>query len=333
MKPRISVILPVYNGERFLAEAIESCLNQNYQNFELIIVNDCSIDNSLKIAIDYAQKDNRIKIISNNTNRNLPTSLNIGHNYASGEFLTWTSDDNILKENMLESLMDHIIQTDSDLVFSNYDVIEADGTYRRTHNFGPVSSLPFGSCIGASFLYKRNVFTELGGYDERLHTVEDYDFWLRAALKYRLNHLKKSLYKYRIHNANLTSVLGNNSVLKDSFKKKHRIVYEKLSTKLDWSESAIEFLLMIRGFETWNWEFFRKNFKLIIKDLKKFQNFINTNDKRNVLQMMDLNLRYKIFNEPGNKLIYRWLLLKRPRIFIDPYYSKKTSLRIVKKLI
>ena len=65
IKPLISIILPVYNGEPFLAEAIESCLNQSYHNFELIIVNDCSTDESLNISKRYAAKDSRIIIIGN----------------------------------------------------------------------------------------------------------------------------------------------------------------------------------------------------------------------------------------------------------------------------
>lgn len=333
MKFLVSIILPVYNGERFLAEAIESCLNQTYQNFELIIVNDCSTDNSLQIAKQYCAKDSRIKIISNDINKNLPASLNIGHNHASGDFLTWTSDDNILKENMLELLMDYIIQTDCDLVFSNYDVIEEDGKYRRTHSFGPVCSLPFGSCIGASFLYKKELFVNLDGYDERLHTLEDYDFWLRAAMRYRFQHLEKSLYKYRVHPNNLTSNIYNDSGLNKLFKEKHMMVYEKLSIKLNWSDSTTKFISMVRGFEKWDWEFYKKDFNQIVADLKKFQKLINANDKRNILQMMDSMLRHKILKEPANKSLYIKLFFKRPGIFFDPYYSKRTSLKILKKLI
>ena len=331
MNELISIILPVYNGEQFLAEAIESCLNQSYQNIELIIVNDCSTDKSLEIANHYSNKDHRIKIITNNTNKNLPVSLNIGHSMASGEFLTWTSDDNIMKYNMLEVLISQIKTTNADLVFSNYDVIEADGSFRRLHNFGPVNSLIFGSCIGASFLYKRKVFLDLGGYDEKLHTIEDYDFWLRAAIKYKFYHLNKSLYQYRVHPNNLTADLQASPELKELFEKKHKLVYEKLSASLAWSDSTKEFLLMLRGFDIWDWEFFRDNYMLIVTDLKKFQSLIQANDKRNVLKAMDWNLRHKVLNTATKKSIYRWLCLKRPGVFFDPYYSKKTSLKMVKK--
>lgn len=329
----ISIILPIYNGEKYLAEAIESCLKQTYQNFELIIVNDCSIDSSLRIAKYYENIDKRIKIISNDLNRNLPASLNIGHRAANGLFLTWSSDDNILKKEMLETLFNLINGTESDLVFSNYDVIEGNGDYRRTHKFGPVCSLPFGSCIGASFLYKRKVFEELKGYDEDLHTVEDYDFWIRAATNYRFYHTNKSLYEYRVHGGNLTSEIKKKLAFKKSFQIKHMQVYEKLSNSLGWSKCTKHFLAMVRGFELWNWNFFECNYQVIITDLKTFQASINANDKRSVLQMMDLMLRHKILNTNPSKHHIKWLFLKRPTIFFDFYYSKKTSFMIIKKLV
>lgn len=329
----VSIILPVYNGEKFLEKAVESCLNQTYKNFEIIIVNDCSTDNSLKIAKEYTSTDQRISLISNKTNKGLPYSLNLGHNKAKGRFLTWTSDDNVLKTNMLGSLLKTIIETESDLVFANYDVIEANGKFRRTHNFGPVSSLPFGSCIGASFLYKREVYIDLGGYDEILHTLEDYDFWLRAAIKYRFYHLEKSLYSYRIHKDNLTSQIYSNNNLSRLFKEKHKIVYKKLGNNLIWSDCTINFLLMIRGFNEWNWVFFKNNYEIILRDLEKFQTHIDSNDKRNIIQMMELMLRNIILNNFSSRSDLLWILIKRPRVFIDPYYSKRTSLKILKKLI
>ena len=328
----ISIVLPVYNGEKYLSEAIESCLIQTYKNLELIIVNDCSTDASLNIAEKYASEDQRISVISNTVNKKLPASLNLGHQKAEGELITWTSDDNILKENMLSTLLETIEATDSDLVFADYDVIESHGKYRRTHSFGPVSSLPYGSCIGACFLYRKRLYHKLEGYDEELHTLEDYDFWIRAAVNFKLYHLEESLYKYRVHKDNLTSQIRYSNDLKNLFKKKHEIVYGKLYSYLNWAPCTPEFLLMVRGFRMWDWEFFQSNFEEIINDLKKFQDSINTNDKRDILQMMDLKLRDKILNNYSDRKYLQWLFFKRPTVFIDLFYSKKTSFKIIKKL-
>ena len=96
----------MYNGEQYLTQAIGSCLQQTYKNIELIIVNDCSTDATLSIAKSFADNDSRVKVITNEINKRLPASLNIGHNIAKGEFLTWTSDDNLylkLKKKMFQT--------------------------------------------------------------------------------------------------------------------------------------------------------------------------------------------------------------------------------------
>ena len=122
--PMISIVLPVYNGERNLADSIVSCLEQTYRNFEIIIVNDCSTDRTLQIATEFALKDDRIKIVSNSTNRKLPASLNVGFKHSKGDFLTWTSDDNRYKPNALAEMLNQIMQNIADLVYADYDVVD-----------------------------------------------------------------------------------------------------------------------------------------------------------------------------------------------------------------
>ena len=332
MNSLVSIIIPVFNGEAFLEDALKSCINQSYENIEIIIVNDCSSDKSLSIAEKFRQNDKRIKIISNKVNLKLPISLNVGHIASKGKYLTWTSDDNILNFNMIESLVEALETTKSDLVFSNYDVIESNGEYRRTHNFGPVASLPFGSCIGASFLYKKNVFEELGGYDENLFLLEDYDFWLRASLKFKFFHLRTSLYKYRVHNANLTSQISYDKNMNLSFKLKHIVVYQKLVESLQGSEKLNTFLLMVRGYEAWDWSFLKINFKLVKSDLELYQKKILSNDDLNSLEFLDRILRNRILTLDCDKKILWWLLISRPGILFSKQLSKKNSLKIIYKL-
>ena len=92
----ISIILPTYNGEKYLSQAIESILSQTEQDWELILVNDCSTDRTGDICQAYTLKDPRIRVIHNEGNRKLPGSLNRGFREAHGDYLTWTSDDNLL---------------------------------------------------------------------------------------------------------------------------------------------------------------------------------------------------------------------------------------------
>lgn len=200
----ISIVLPVYNGERFLSQSIDSILRQTYRNWELIIVNDCSADNTLKICQEYASKDTRIKIVNNIINQKLPKSLNIGFQNAKGSYLTWTSDDNCYEDNALERFVDFLHQnTEYGMVYSDMLLIDENGIDigRRTSKENQLYSF---NCIGASFLYTRECYEKTGEYDVNRFLVEDYEYWLRIAKSFKIGHLSEFLYKYRFHNNSLT---------------------------------------------------------------------------------------------------------------------------------
>ena len=86
--PKISIVLPTFNGERYLKSSIHSILSQTFPDWELIIVDDCSTDGTADIIKRYAQSDSRIRVIRNEKNQKLPGSLNIGFSVAKGEYLT-----------------------------------------------------------------------------------------------------------------------------------------------------------------------------------------------------------------------------------------------------
>lgn len=98
----------MHNGAEYLRESIESCLAQTFRNWELIVVNDCSTDESGAIAEEYAAMDERIRVIHNETNLKLPASLNVGFRQAKGEYLTWTSDDNLYLPHALQRMIDFL---------------------------------------------------------------------------------------------------------------------------------------------------------------------------------------------------------------------------------
>lgn len=204
--PLISIVLPVYNGERNLADSIVSCLEQTYRNFEIIIVNDCSTDRTLQIAAEFALKDDRIKIVSNSTNRKLPASLNVGFEQSRGNFLTWTSDDNRYKSNALAEMLNQIMQNNADLVYADYDVVNVSGAVVERKKLKEPEHLFSYNHVGACFLYKRSVFERLGGYRTDLFCAEDYEYWLRiwtAGMK--MHHIPQSLYFYADNPCSLTA--------------------------------------------------------------------------------------------------------------------------------
>lgn len=127
-KKKVTIVLPVYNGEQVLPDAIESVLAQTYQNFELLIVNDCSTDQTEKIIDRYVQRGTRIRKINNVRNLKLPASLNVGFQNATGEYWTWTSDDNKYKPEAIECMVNYLEDNLSCcMVYSDYTAIDAEG--------------------------------------------------------------------------------------------------------------------------------------------------------------------------------------------------------------
>lgn len=225
-EPLISIVLPVYNGSRYLKQAIESCINQTYKNIELLIIDDGSTDDSLLIASQFLASDNRIKIIENGKNLALPASLNVGHREAQGEYITWTSDDNKYQEDAIRKLYDTLIEERVDIVYCDYLIIDDEDKLVAQSRLKEIEYLLFDGVIGACFLYKKEVYSRNNGYDENLFLVEDYDFWLRA-LKHSCYFKIENpgYYFYRYHANSLTVRMQNDSVLKERFMNNLHILY------------------------------------------------------------------------------------------------------------
>jgi glycosyltransferase involved in cell wall biosynthesis len=204
--PVISLVLPVYNGQRFLRESLDSIFAQNFTDFELICVDDCSTDDTPKILAEYAAREPRMRVLTNAVNSKLPASLNNGFRVARGQWYSWTSDDNIMRPNMLGRLLDvALANPDCKVIHSDFSLIDEDGTLGELVPVDPANELIFGNAIGCCFLYAREVDERIKGYDENLFGVEDYDFWLRAARHFKFYSLHEDLYLYRRHPGSLTS--------------------------------------------------------------------------------------------------------------------------------
>ena len=104
--PKVSIVLPTYNGEEYIRQSIDSIRNQTFEDWELIIVNDYSTDGTSLIIREYEKKDSRIIVIENSENKKLPASLNIGFRSATGKYFTWTSDDNRYLPNALQCMVE-----------------------------------------------------------------------------------------------------------------------------------------------------------------------------------------------------------------------------------
>ena len=204
--PRVSIVLPTYNGSRYLAGAVAAIRAQTFTDWELVIIDDCSKDPTPGLIARLAASDPRIRAFRNETNQRLPRSLNIGFGHARGELLTWTSDDNEHRPDALAALTGFLdAHPATDLVYADAMDMDDDGRDIGPWRAPEPHELAWINSVNACFLYRRAVQQQLGGYDPAWTLVEDWDFWLRASIGFRLAPLHRDLYRYRRHAASLTS--------------------------------------------------------------------------------------------------------------------------------
>lgn len=228
--PKVSIILPTHNGEKYLSNSIESIIKQDFEDWELIIVNDCSADGSQDIINQYLKLDSRIKEIINKTNQKLPESLNIGFRSSKGYYLTWTSDDNIFMSDALSKMVNYLNKNKNEyMVCAKMDIIDENGHFIAHHCGYSFRDMLYNNCVGACFMYRRTVLMDIGEYDQSKFLVEDYDYWLRILFFYgKIGYLNERLYLYRIHNASLTGT-------------REREIYQRqLLLKREYIENIIE---------------------------------------------------------------------------------------------
>lgn len=233
--PKVSIVLPTYNGAQYLRKSVESIIGQTFQDWELIIVDDCSTDDTPELVEIFATIDSRVHVIHNNSNQKLPKSLNIGFGAAQGEYLTWTSDDNMYLPEALEQMKAYLdANPNVKMVRAPIATIDEMGNILSPELEYNFDMLPLVNQIGACFMYRRSVLTEIGQYNEELFGVEDYDYWLRVYEKYSfIGNLRKVLYHYRVHAQSLTAT-KHKMVLRRlyDFRQRHwAFIFDKLRMK------------------------------------------------------------------------------------------------------
>lgn len=208
--PKVSVVLPVYNGGLYVSKSIESVLTQTYTDLELIIVNDCSTDNTLEIAKSYERQDNRVHVLSNQKNEKLPNSLNNGFREASGKYLTWTSDDNTFHQDAIKKMVGVLEEKEEiDLVYADYTIVDMNGNKICVVEDNEVSDMRYKDIVGACFIYRKELADKVGEYDAKMILAEDYDFFLRCYKEGNFYHLRENLYNYGRHEKNLSATKRN----------------------------------------------------------------------------------------------------------------------------
>lgn len=215
IKPLVSVLIPCYNVEKYVEEAIDSILLQTYSNLEIIAINDCSTDSTGKILRELEKKDSRIKVIDNPQNLRLIQTLNLGITLCNGEYIARMDADDISLPTRIEREVDFLEKhKDHDIVSTQFYAFRSENPSKKDLNQAPCLDAELrayllfrsGICHPAVLIRKR-VFTDLGlkFESEYLH-VEDYALWSKAIYQTKIANLEEPLLLYRVHQYQVSSL-------------------------------------------------------------------------------------------------------------------------------
>jgi glycosyltransferase involved in cell wall biosynthesis len=257
-KPLVSIVMPVYNGAKYLRQAIDSALDQTYDNIEVIVVNDGSNDNGKteEIARSYG---NRIKYLYKE-NGGVATALNVAIKSSKGEYISWLSHDDLYYKNKIERQMKILdsISSSRVLLYTDYNAIDANGdviqTVRlessktRSYEDGIISSLFKSSIHGCSLLIPKKCFSDVGYFDEHLKTTQDYDLWFKLFVNgYEFRHVPEVLICTRWHEEQGTHALStiHHKEVEELYIWAFDMLYENI--KKVHPETIVELILFLRA--------------------------------------------------------------------------------------
>ena len=260
-KPIVSVVMANYNYARFINDAISSVISQSFENFELIVVDDCSKDSSVGIIKDWMKKDIRIKAIFHKKNKGIAKTFNDGIMYANGKYIFLMASDDMLKKNTLERCLNVFNKLNSEkygAILFDAEVIDAENK-KTGLLFSDIHRKPskikgnfFKDLLKGNFIMtgmlKRNLITKFRIYfNENLKHLNDWLFWLDLSYVSDFYYIEEPLYYYRVHDSN--SSLDKDGYCEDIAKIyniiEQRYKLDKYSKNIVFRKKAIEYYMEI----------------------------------------------------------------------------------------
>ena len=238
-QPLISVVMSVYNGEKYLEESIESILNQTYENFEFIIIDDGSTDNSLKILNEYKKSDSRIIIRNNYKNRGLIYSLNKGIKISKGKYIARMDADDISLLSRFEKQIDFmeknvditILSTGIEIFKNKFKLFKKKIILSKNSEELKIETLFNCSLAHPTVMIRKKDLEESGlKYDLEEKGIEDFGLWLGLSKNFKFAVLSECLLRYRflstsVSSKNLKNIESWKRISKNMFYKKLKVTY------------------------------------------------------------------------------------------------------------
>jgi len=209
--PKISVVMPNYNCEKYIWEAIESILNQTFTDFEFVIVDDGSTDNSWNIIQEYTKKDERIVAVRNEENLKICKTLNKWIQLAKWEYIARMDSDDISTLNRFKKQVAFLDQNKNVwIVGGTMEIMDLDGTVfnKRKYNLDDISIrkklFRYSPFCHATTMFRKRTIQKAWGYNIFLHDAEDYDLYFRLGLFWNFANLSDTFYKMRVNKNSVT---------------------------------------------------------------------------------------------------------------------------------
>ena len=213
--PLVSIIIPVYNGSNYMKEAIDSALNQDYPNIEILVINDGSNDNGETERIAKSYKD-KIKYLKKE-NGGVSTALNLGIKEMKGEYFSWLSHDDRYYKNKISTQINYLIDNDllneKVITYTNYDIIDENSEIKGITQFEiynpnekPEIALLRGLISGTALLIPKEAFQEFGVFDEKYRCIQDYLLFFEFMKSYKYIHIPLVTNSTRVHSGQVTNV-------------------------------------------------------------------------------------------------------------------------------
>jgi len=218
----VSVIIPCYNGEPFLAEAIESVLSQSYQEFEIIVVDDGSSDNTKGVAARYPS----VRYIYQD-NQGVSGARNRGMAESQGSYLSFLDSDDRLLPNTIELGVNYLdTHPDCGFVFGWWRSIGADGSLLQQQSQQSLENVDYQSLLEgkalvppSAVMFRRTIFETVGGFNPTLRACEDYDLYLRIYRAFPIYCLNQVVFDYRRHEQNWSTFNGPKLTLENNLRR------------------------------------------------------------------------------------------------------------------
>ena len=301
--PKISVIMPVYNAEKYIREAIESILNQTFEDFEFIIINDGSTDFTKSIIESY--KDSRIKIINHEINQGVYISRNEGLKIARGEFIANFDSDDISMKNRLEKQLSFTMKYPDIAVIGSWmemTDMKFSKTYILKYNCDPAiikwDQILKNQISNPASFFRKKIIDKVGYYKKKYKYAGDYDFWSRISRKYKMSNISKVLVRQRIHDESITGTLRTHKI------QTHltlEVIFNNINYYINLNKK--DFKIFVNAVKRAR----ISNFKDFIKVRKIYKDLFNSYIKKENLDKRDIKKLFPNYKRKRN-FMFKWYI-------------------------